>query len=400
LGEKIMKDTDVFIVAARRTPVGAFLGSLEKVSAPELGSTAIRAALADAKLPSELAPSAVYMGNVLSAGLGQAPARQAALHAGISPAVPTTTVSKVCGSGLEAVVLGARAIRTEDAEIVVAGGMESMSRAPYLMPAARQGARIGNAEIIDGMMFDGLTDPYKKQPMGLFGELCAKEYQLSRAAQDEFAARSYRLALESQNAGLFDAEIAEVAVPERKGPPTVVRKDEEPGRGKPEKFAELRPAFDKDGTITAANASSINDGAAALVLMSGRQVKALGVRPLVRFVRSVSAAQAPEWFTTAPALAMDRLLAAEKLHPSDVDLFEINEAFSCVTMACTRLSKLDPERVNVRGGAVAIGHPIGASGARILTTLVHTMVQQKKQRGVAAICIGGGEAIASLVELC
>ncbi|RYG70922.1 thiolase family protein, partial [bacterium] len=348
-----------------------------------------------------LAPDAideVYMGNVLSAGIGQAPARQALIHAGIPNTVPATTVSKVCGSGLQAVVLGARAVALGDADLVVAGGMESMSNVPYYLQKARDGYRMGDGKLVDGMIFDGLWDPYGDVHMGVCGEKCAAEYKFSREAQDEYAKESFRRALAAQKEGQFDAEIEAVAVPQRKGDPVLVKQDEGPTKGDPSKFASLRPAFAKDGTITAANASSINDGASALILASETAVKKHGLTPLARIAGYDAVAQAPEWFTTAPAKAIDKTLAKMSLTPNDIDLFEINEAFSVVSLACTKLSNLDPQRVNVRGGAVALGHPIGASGARILTTLVHAMKDRGAKRGLASICIGGGEAIALVVE--
>jgi len=392
-----MTESSVYIVSARRTPIGSFQGALSSLTAPQLGAVAIRAALESARLePSAI--DAIYLGNVLSAGIGQAPARQASLAAGLPASVPTVTVNKVCGSGLEALIQGARAISCGDAELVMTGGMESMSGAPYYAPGARTGLRMGNATLIDGMLFDGLWDPYKSQPMGALGELCAKKYDLSRQAQDDFAKQSYLRALSSTERGLFQAEIAPVEIAEKKGAVTKVLVDEEPGRGKLEKFAELRPAFDKEGTITAANASSINDGAAALVLASAEKVKELGLSPLARIVGYAAFSGAPEWFTTAPAGAMDRLFAKTGRTPQDIDLYEINEAFSCVPLACARLSNLPEDRINLRGGAVALGHPIGASGARIVTTLAHALHQEKKRLGVAGICIGGGEALALMIE--
>lgn len=392
-----MNDEAVYLVAARRTPIGSFLGSLAEVSAPQLGATALRAALADARLDATQIDE-IFFGNVLSAGIGQAPARQAALAAGLPPSVPTTTVSKVCGSGLQAVILGARAIAAGDASIVATGGMESMSRVPHYLTTSRTGQKMGDGKLVDGMIFDGLWDPYQNHHMGEAGELCAKTHDLSREAQDEFARESYRRARAAQESGYFQAEIAPVSVPQRKGDALVVAVDEEPTRGDPSKFAALRPAFQKDGTITAANASSINDGAAAVILASDRRVKELGLSPLARIVSSATHAQEPEWFTTAPAPAIEKTLKKAGLGVGDVDLFEVNEAFSCVTMACSRLAGLDPERVNVHGGAVALGHPIGASGARILTTLAHALVTRDKTRGLAAICIGGGEAVSVLIE--
>jgi acetyl-CoA C-acetyltransferase len=338
------------------------------------------------------------MGNVLSAGVGQAPARQAAIYAGIPDTVPATTVGKVCGSGLQAVVLATRELALGDADIAVAGGMESMSNVPYYLMQARTGYRMGDGKVVDGMIHDGLWDPYGNFHMGNAGETCAREYKLSREAQDEFARESYRRSIAAIKEGLFQAEITPVQVPQKKGDPLAVSEDEEPGRGDPSKFDKLRPAFAKDGTITAANASSINDGASALVLASEKAVKAHGLEPLARVVGYGGAAQAPEWFTTAPAKAIDVTLKRLSLSKDDIDLWEINEAFSCVTMACSKLAGLDPAKVNVRGGAVALGHPIGASGARILTTLIYAMRDQKAKRGLATLCIGGGEAVAVVVE--
>ena len=389
----------VYIVSAARTPIGSYLGAFASVPAPRLGAVAIQAALERAKVAPEQVGE-VFMGNVLSAGIGQAPARQAAIFAGIPHAVPSTTVSKVCGSGLQAVVFGAKTLALGDAEVVVAGGMESMSNVPYYLREARAGYRMGDGKLIDGMIFDGLWDPYNDYHMGQAGELCAKEHGLTRELQDEFARRSYELAGAAQASGAFAKEIAAVPVAQKKGDPLLVSEDEEPGRGDPSKFAKLRPAFDKAGTITAANASSINDGAAALVLASESAVKRQGLKPLARIVGYGSAAQAPEWFTTAPALAIDKTLKKLGLASKDIDLWEINEAFSCVTMACTKLTGIDPAKVNVRGGAVALGHPIGASGARILVTLLGAMHDGGAQRGLATLCIGGGEAVAVVVERC
>ncbi len=387
----------VYLVSAARTPIGSFLGALSTLSAPQLGAAAIRAALERARLE----PSAVdevFFGNVLSAGIGQAPARQASLGADIPNTVPCTTVSKVCGSGLQSVVLGARALLLGDAAIVVTGGMESMSRVPYYLDRARTGYRMGDGKIVDGMIFDGLWDPYNDFHMGNAGELCAQEYALSREAQDAFAAQSYERARAAIASGAFEREITPVEVPQRKGDPSIVAQDEEPGRGDPTQFGKLRPAFTKDGTITAANASTINDGAAAVVLASEAAVKRFDLTPRARLVGYGSAAQAPEWFTTAPAKAIEGTLARLSLQTRDIDLWEINEAFSCVTMACTQLAGIEPEKVNVRGGAVALGHPIGASGARILTTLLHALEDEKKKRGLATLCIGGGEAVAAVIE--
>jgi acetyl-CoA C-acetyltransferase len=330
--------------------------------------------------------------------VGQAPARQASRYAGIGDQVPCTTVNKVCGSGLQAVILGAKAIALGDAEVVVAGGMESMSNVPYYLTRARQGYRMGNGEVVDGMIYDGLWDPYSDQHMGNCGELCAAEHDLTREAQDAFAKESYRRALASHEEGLFQSELSSVEIPQRKGDPIVVDADEEPGRGKPDKFPKLRPAFKKDGTITAANASSINDGASALVLASEAAVKKHGLEPLARIEGYAGAAQAPEWFTTAPAKAIDNALSKLGLDKRQIGLHEINEAFAVVTMAVSNLIGIDPATVNVRGGAVALGHPIGASGARILTTLLYAMRDQKVERGMASICIGGGEALALVAK--
>lgn len=387
----------VFIAAAARTPIGSYLGALSSLPAPALGAVAIKGALQRAGVTAD-AIDQVYFGNVLSAGIGQAPARQASIKAELPVSVPCTTVSKVCGSGLEAVVLATRAIQTGDAEVVVAGGMESMSRAPYYLTKARTGYRMGNGEVVDGMIFDGLWDPYNDFHMGRAGELCAREYGFGRAEQDAFATQSYQRALQAQQQGAFAAEIVGVPVAGAKGSVTEVTQDEEPARGDPAKFAKLRPAFQEDGSITAANASSISDGAAALVVVSEAALARHNLTPLCRIACHAGAAQQPEWFTTAPAAAIERLLHKSGLSAAAVDLWEINEAFSCVTQACAKLQNIDLQRVNVRGGAVALGHPIGATGARILTTLLFAMKDHGAQRGVASLCIGGGEAIALMIE--
>jgi acetyl-CoA C-acetyltransferase len=389
---------DVFILGAARTPIGSFQGALGGLSAPKLGSTAIRAALERAGVPGE-SVGEVYMGCVLPAGQGQAPARQASIGAGIPAAVGAVTVNKVCGSGLKAVVFGNNAIATGEHDVVVAGGMESMTNAPYLLPKAREGLRLGHAQVIDSMIQDGLWDAYKNVHMGDCGELCAKEKGITRQDQDAFAAESYRRALAAQKAGKFRGEIVAVEVAQRKGPPTVVDSDEEPGRGDIEKLGSLRPAFQKDGTITAGNASSINDGAAALVLAGADVAQKRGWKPLARIFGSAGHAQAPEWFTTAPAGAIEKLLARTGWKKDDVDLWEINEAFAVVSIANNRMLGLDPARVNPWGGAVALGHPIGASGARVLVTLLAALRDAGKKRGVASLCIGGGEGIALAVEL-
>jgi acetyl-CoA C-acetyltransferase len=387
----------VYIVSAARTPIGAFLGSLSSVRAPDLGATAIRGALARARVAPE-AVQEVFMGNVLSAGIGQAPARQAEIFAGIPNTVPATTVSKVCGSGMQAVIFGAKTIALGDADLVVAGGMESMSNAPYYLDKARNGYRMGDGKIVDGMIQDGLWDPYGNVHMGSCGDRCAAEYGFTREQQDEYSRESFRRALAAQKEGLFDAEIEPVSVPQRKGDPLAVKLDEGPAKGDPSKFSSLKPAFSKDGTITAANASSINDGASALVLASEAAVKRHSLEPMARIIGYGGAAQAPEWFTTAPAKAIDGTLEKLGLGKDQIDLYEINEAFAVVTLAVNKLSGLDAQRVNVRGGAVALGHPIGATGARLLTTLVYAMRDRKAKRGLASLCIGGGEALAVVVE--
>ncbi|MBK6518035.1 MAG: thiolase family protein [Polyangiaceae bacterium] len=387
----------VYIVSATRTPIGAFQGALSSVSAPQLGATAIKAALERAKVAPDQVDE-VFMGNVLSAGIGQAPARQAMIFAGVPDKVPATTVGKVCGSGLQAVIFGAKSVALGDAQIAVSGGMESMSNVPYYLPQARTGYRMGHGKLVDGMIHDGLWDPYGDFHMGNAGDKCAKEYSFTREQQDEFAKESFRRALAAQKEGLFKAEITGVSVPQKKGDALLVTEDEGPPNGKPDKLASLKPAFSKDGTITAANASSINDGASALVLASEEAVKAHKLEPLARIVGYGGAAQAPEWFTTAPAKAIEVTTKKLGLGTKDIDLYEINEAFAVVTMVCNKLCNLDPATVNVRGGAVSLGHPIGASGARILTTLLFAMKDQGKKRGLATLCIGGGEALAVVVE--
>jgi len=389
---------EVFVVGAARTAIGSFQGALASVTAPKLGATAIRAALERARVPGE-AIGEVYMGCVLPAGLGQAPARQASIGAGIPPSVGAVTVNKVCGSGLKAVVLARNAIATGEHDLMVAGGMESMTNAPYLLPKARDGYRLGHGQVIDSMIQDGLWDAYKDIHMGDCAELCAREKGISRQEQDAFAAESYRRARRAQGEGKFRGEIVPVEVAQRKGPPVVVSEDEEPGRGDIEKLAGLRPAFQKDGTITAGNASSINDGAAALVLAGADVAQARGLRPVARIVGAAGHAQAPEWFTTAPAGAITTLLGRIGWKTEDVDLWEINEAFAVVSIANNRMLSLDPARVNVWGGAVALGHPIGASGARVLVTLLSALRDTGKRRGVASLCIGGGEGIALAVEM-
>lgn len=388
---------EVVIASAARTPIGSFQGALAKVQATELGSIAIKAALERAGVPAADIDE-VLMGMVLPAGTGQAPARQASKGAGIPDSVGALTLNKVCGSGLKAVMLAAQAIRAGDAEIFVAGGMESMSNVPYLLPGARDGYRLFNKSVVDGMVHDGLWDPYNDYHMGNAGDLCARECGISRERQDEFAAHSYRLAQNSITEGLFANEIVPVSVPQRKGDPIIVDKDEEPFRGNIQKLPSLRAAFTKDGTVTAGNAPSINDGAAALVVMSREQADARGIKPLATIKGYAGYAQAPEWFTTAPAGAMQKLLDKTGTAVGDVDLWEINEAFAVVALANQDKLGIASDRINVRGGAVALGHPIGCSGARVLVTLLYALESLGKKRGVASLCLGGGEAVALMIE--
>jgi acetyl-CoA C-acetyltransferase len=387
---------EVVIVGAARTPIGSFLGSLAAVPATELGAVAIRAALGRAGVKGDEVQE-VFMGCVLPAGLGQAPARQAALGAGLPRATPCTTVNKVCGSGLKAVVMAAQAIATGDVDVAVAGGMESMSNVPHLLPGVRGGVKMGNITALDSMVHDGLWDVYSNQHMGSCAELCARERRIDRQAQDAYAAESYRRALAAQAAGHLQAEIAPVHVKTRTGE-VVVDRDEEPGRGNVEKLSGLRPAFDKSGTVTAGNASSLNDGGAAVVLMAREVAEARGLRILGRIVASGHHAQEPEWFTTAPAGAIEKACKKAGWDAKSVELWEINEAFAVVSIVNNQMLGLDPARVNIWGGAVALGHPIGASGARVLVTLLYAMAQVGARTGGASLCIGGGEGIALLVR--
>jgi acetyl-CoA C-acetyltransferase len=388
----------VVIVGAARTPIGSLLGGLSSLTAPRLGAVVIKAALERSGV-SAAAVDEVWMGNVLQAGVGQAPARQAALFAGLPDGVTCNTLNKVCGSGLKAVVSAAQAIALGDAEVVVAGGMESMSNAPYLCHTMRAGARMGNVEFKDAMILDGLWDVYNQQHMGMCAEACAADFKISRATQDEFALESTNRAIRAQKEGAFQAEIVGVSVPQRKGDAVLVTDDEGPKSARPEKIATLKPAFKKDGTVTAANASSIADGAAALVLMSAERAMAEGRTILAHLVGQAAAARKPVEFTIAPTDAIKKLLAKTGHQTSDVDLWEINEAFSVVTIANSQLLKLDLGKVNIRGGATSMGHPIGASGARLLVTLLYALKDFRKKRGVASLCIGGGEGIAVMVEL-
>ena len=387
---------DVVIISAKRTPVGAFQGDLSSVSASQLGSIAIKAVLEETKVDLNSIDE-VIMGNVLSAGQGQAPARQAALGAGLPDSVECLTINKMCGSGLKAVMLATQVIQTGDAEIIIAGGMENMTQAPYLLPNGRDGHRLGHGQVVDSMIKDGLWDAYNDKHMGNCAELCASEKNYSREDQDAFAKRSYTRAESAQENGSFSDEIIPVSVPQRKGGPIIVDKDEEPGRANFEKMESLRPAFEKEGTITAANASKINDGAAAIMIMSGEKAKELGLTPLATICAQASAAHAPEWFTTAPSKAISKVLDKAGLQAEAIDLWEINEAFAPVAMAAIDDFNLSHDKVNVNGGAIAIGHPIGGSGARILTTLIHAMKSRNVHTGLATLCIGGGEASALII---
>lgn len=391
-----MANDPIVIVSAKRTPIGAFQGALGPVTAPQLGSAAARAALEAAALKGEDI-SEVIFGCVLPAGVGQAPARQASLGAGIPAHVGCTTVNKVCGSGMKAVMFGHDLIATGSANVVLAGGMESMTNAPYLLPNARGGMRMGHQQVIDHMFFDGLQNPYDSNMMGHFAEMCVDKYRFSRAQQDAFAIESVKRAQHAIEAGIFAAEVTPVTVKTRKGE-TVVDKDEEPSRANIEKIPALKPAFKKDGTVTAASSSSISDGAAALVLMRASEAASRGLKPLAKIVAHAGQAQEPEWFTTAPVGAIRNVLQKADWKAGDVDLYEINEAFACVAMAAMHDLKLDHAKVNVNGGACALGHPIGASGARILVTLLHALGVRGGKRGVASLCIGGGEATAVAVE--
>jgi acetyl-CoA C-acetyltransferase len=377
--------------------MGSFQGALSTVSTPRLGAVAIRAAVERAGIAPESIDE-VLMGCVLQSGLGQAPARQASIYAGLPNSVGATTVHKVCGSGLKTVILADQMIRSGDADVIVAGGMENMSQAPYILPKGRTGLRLGHGEIVDAMIHDGLWDPYGDKHMGNCGEVCARERNISREEQDAFATESYRRANASIAEGLFKDEIAPVEIPQRRGDPVVFDTDEEPGRGKPEKFGGLRPAFDREGTITAANASTINDGASAMVVMSREKADELGLKPLARIVAAGAHAHEPEWFTTAPAGAIQRACEKGGVSLDEVSVFEINEAFSVVALAVAKEIGVDLAKVNPRGGAVALGHPIGASGNRILVTLAHTLRQTGERYGCAGICLGGGEAVAVLIE--
>ncbi len=386
----------VVITHAKRTAIGAFNGALASVSAPQLGAIVIKALIAESGIKPELVDE-VIMGNVISSGLGQAPARQAAIYAGLPEKTECLTINKMCGSGLKAVMLAQQAIAAGDADVIIAGGMESMSNAPYILQGARNGYRLGNGQIFDSILTDGLIDVYNQIHMGNCAEACAKDFSMTREELDAFAIESYNRALAAQKEGKFTAEITPVTIKSRAGE-TIVDKDEEPGNVKFDKIAGLRPAFDKNGVVTAANASKLNDGASALLIMSEEKAKELGLTPLVEIVAQSSAAKAPIQFTTAPADAIAKVLKKAGMTKDDIDVYEINEAFAVVSIAVNKILGLDPSKINLNGGAIALGHPIGASGARILTTLLYEMKRSNAKTGLASLCIGGGEAAALIVK--
>lgn len=388
---------EAVIISAVRTPIGSFGGSLASLSAPELGATAIGAAVKAAKIAPEFVDE-VLMGNVLTAGVGQAPARQAALKAGLPDSVPCTTINKVCASGMKAVMLAANQILSGESEVVVAGGMESMSNVPFYLPNQRFGNKLGHTQALDGILKDGLLDVFKDYHMGNAAEICAREYGITREDQDAFAIESYKRSQKAHSEGWFENEITKVKIRDRKGNATEITDDEDVHKVDFEKLKTLRPVFEKEGTITAANASAINDGAAALVIMSSEVASAKGLKPMARIVAQASAAKDPEWFTTAPADAIPLALKKAGLSIADIDLFEINEAFSVVSLANNKILALDPSKVNIHGGAVSMGHPIGCSGARIIVTLLHALERTGGRYGCAGICNGGGGASAIIVE--
>ena len=388
---------EVYVISAVRTPLGSFGGSLKDLSATQLGAAAIKGALEKAGVDANKVND-VLMGCVLQANLGQAPARQASMLAGLPVNVNCTTVNKVCASGMKSIALAAQSILLGDADIVVAGGMESMSNVPYYVPNLRWGNKYGNTSLVDGLAHDGLTDVYKNYAMGNAAELCASECGISREDQDAFAVESYQRSQAAVNEGKFDSEIVPVSIPQRKGDPIVFAKDEEPFNVKFDKIAGLRPAFQKDGTVTAANASTMNDGAAALVLMSKEKADELGLKPIAKILSWADAEQAPEWFTTTPSLAVPKAVEKAGLKMEDISYWELNEAFAVVGIENTKRMKLDPAKVNVNGGAVSLGHPLGASGARIIVTLINILKQNNAKYGAAGICNGGGGASAMVIE--
>ena len=388
---------DVYIISAVRTPMGSFGGALSGISATQLGAKAIKGALEKAGVSAEHVDE-VFMGNVCQANLGQAPARQAAIFAGIGHNVPCTTVNKVCSSGMKSIMFGSQSIMLGQADIIVAGGMENMSQVPYYIPTARWGSKYGHTQLIDGLAKDGLTDVYNEQAMGVCADATAKKYEISREQQDAFAIQSYERSAASTETGKFKEQIIPVEVPQRKGDPLVVAEDEEFKKVRFDKIPALRPAFTKDGTVTAANASTINDGASALILASEKMVRELGLKPIAKIRGFADAAQEPEWFTTAPTLATPKALDRAGLTMDDIDYFEVNEAFSVVTLAYNKVLGLSEDKVNVHGGAVSLGHPLGASGARIITTLNGVLEDKGASLGLAAICNGGGGASAMVIE--
>ena len=387
---------EIVIVAAKRTPMGSFGGSLSSVAATKLGSIAIKGALDSIKLNSNLVDE-VFMGNVLQANLGQAPCRQAAIYAGIDENTPCTTINKVCASGMKAISLAAQSIKCGDAEIVVAGGMENMSMVPHYYNA-RQAKKLGDVKLTDGMVKDGLTDVYNKVHMGKCADECAKEYNISREEQDDFAIQSYQKASDAINSGMFKNEIVEVRVPQRKGDDIIINEDEEFKNVKLEKLPKLKPVFSPDGSVTAANASTLNDGASAVVLMSREKADELNLKPLAKILSYADASQEPKWFTTSPTVAIQKALKKIDLVPKDIDFWELNEAFSVVGIVNTKLLEIDPNKVDVNGGAVALGHPLGSSGSRIVITLINVLKQNSGKVGVAGICNGGGGASALIIE--
>lgn len=388
---------DVVILSGARTPIGAFSGSLSSLSGPQLGAVTVKEAVKRAGIDGADIDE-VILGCVLQGGLGQAPARQAAIHGGLPNSVPALTINKVCGSGMKAAMLAAQAIRLGDSNIVLAGGFESMSNAPYILEKARTGYRMGNGTLTDMMIHDGLWDPYNNCHMGNCGDATSAEFNFSREQLDEFAGESYRRAQSAQAEGKFNDEIVGVEIPQRKGDPIVVSQDEEPGKGDPAKFAGLRPAFGKEGVTTAANASSINDGACSMIIASGAEAEKRGIAPLGRIVAYATHAQEPQWFTTAPAFAIEKLLAKAGKTVSDIDLFEVNEAFAVVAMVVAQKTGIPHEKLNVNGGAVAIGHPIGMTGARLILTALYELKRRGGKYAVCTPCIGGGEATAVLIE--
>ena len=388
---------EVVIVSAVRTPMGSFMGSLSGIAAPQLGATAIRGALNKAGVSADQVQE-VFMGNVLQANVGQAPARQAAIFAGVPESVPCTTVNKVCSSGMKAIMLGAQTIKAGDNDIVVVGGMENMSQVPHYLGSGRNGQKLGDQKLVDGLLRDGLMDVYNNQHMGNCAELCAREGEYSREEQDAFAIESYNRSTRAWSEGRFSEEVVPVEIPQRKGDPIIMSEDEEYKNVIMDKIPNLRPVFDREGTVTAANASTLNDGASALVLMSADKAVEPGLKPIAKIISYADAAQAPEWFTTAPAKALPIAIGKSGLQQGDIDYFELNEAFSVVGLANIKELSLDPDRVNVNGGAVSLGHPLGNSGSRIIVTLINVLKQNNTRYGAAGICNGGGGASAMVIE--